>query len=48
MLAEVLSPKDLTIADIGCSDGAMVRHLVREVARVIGIEPTGTCIGARG
>ena len=39
VLAEVLSPEGLTIADVGCGDGAMVRHLAREGARVIGIEP---------
>ena len=39
VLAEVLSPEGLTIADVGCGDGAMVRHLTREGARVVGIEP---------
>jgi SAM-dependent methyltransferase len=38
VLADVLSPAGLTIADVGCGDGAMVRHLVREGARVVGIE----------
>ena len=36
----MLSPEGLTIADVGCGDGAMVRHLAREGARrVVGIEP---------
>jgi SAM-dependent methyltransferase len=38
VLADVLSPAGLTIADVGCGDGAMVRLLTREGARVIGIE----------
>lgn len=40
MLAEVIAPRDLTIADVGCGDGGMVRHLAREGAHVVGVEPS--------
>jgi SAM-dependent methyltransferase len=39
VLADVLSPAALMVADVGCGEGAMVRHLVRRGARVVGIEP---------
>ena len=37
-LAEVLDPHGKTIIDIGCGDGAMVRHLARRGANAIGVE----------
>ena len=37
-LSGVLSPAGKTIVDVGCGDGAMVRHLAREGARAIGVE----------
>ena len=37
-LAEVLEPRGKTIIDVGCGDGAIVRHLARQGANAIGIE----------
>ncbi len=37
-LAEVLDPAGKTIIDVGCGDGAVVRHLAQLGARVTGIE----------
>ena len=44
-LAEVLEPKGKIIADIGCGDGALVRHLVRQGAKVTGIEASAGQLG---
>jgi ubiquinone/menaquinone biosynthesis C-methylase UbiE len=38
MLAEVLDLKGKSVVDVGCGDGAMVRHLAGQGARAIGIE----------
>lgn len=40
ILAEVLDVRGLRVADIGCGDGGMVRHLAHEGATVVGIEPS--------
>ncbi|HYD66281.1 class I SAM-dependent methyltransferase, partial [Azospirillum sp.] len=40
MLAEVLDLRGKAVADVGCGDGAMVRHLTREGAVVVGLEPS--------
>ena len=40
VLAEVLSLRGLRIADVGCGDGGMVRHLAREGAHAVGVEPS--------
>ena len=40
VLAEVLDLHGKAVADVGCGDGAMVRHLTREGATVVGIEPS--------
>ncbi|WP_431859135.1 class I SAM-dependent methyltransferase [Azospirillum sp.] len=40
MLAEVLDPRGKAVADVGCGDGAMVRHLTREGATAVGLEPS--------
>ncbi len=37
-LAEVLDPQGKTIVDVGCGDGAIVRHLARHGANAIGVE----------
>src|SRR5271165_7626295 len=37
-LAEVLEPGGKRIVDVGCGDGAVVRHLVRQGATAMGIE----------
>lgn len=37
-LAEVIEPFGKTIVDVGCGDGAIVRHLARSGANAIGIE----------
>ncbi|MGO9171730.1 MAG: class I SAM-dependent methyltransferase [Rhodomicrobium sp.] len=37
-LAEVLEPAGKTILDVGCGDGAIVRHLARLGATAIGVE----------
>lgn len=37
-LAEVLEPAGKTIVDVGCGDGAIVRHLARLGATAIGVE----------
>ncbi|MGA7324957.1 MAG: class I SAM-dependent methyltransferase [Rhodomicrobium sp.] len=39
-IAEVLEPSGKTVVDIGCGDGAIVRHLRRGGAKTIGIEVT--------
>ncbi|CAO3382352.1 UbiE/COQ5 methyltransferase [Azospirillum argentinense] len=37
-LAEVLDPRDRTVVDVGCGDGALTRHFAGLGARAIGIE----------
>ena len=40
ILAEVFSARGRSIVDVGCGDGGMVRHLTREGADVLGVEPS--------
>ncbi|HYG87498.1 MAG TPA: class I SAM-dependent methyltransferase [Azospirillum sp.] len=40
MLAEVLDLRGKAVADVGCGDGAMLRHLTREGATAVGLEPS--------
>lgn len=45
-LAEVLQPDGKTIIDVGCGDGAIVRHLARQGAKAIGIEVSDAQLAA--
>jgi SAM-dependent methyltransferase len=40
-LDQILEPSGKTVIDIGCGDGAIVRHLARRGAKAIGIEVSG-------
>jgi SAM-dependent methyltransferase len=41
-LADVLEPRGRTVIDVGCGDGAIVRHLARLGAIAVGIEISDT------